>query len=92
MVGSGDTSDRLNQAARESGWKTSRLRANGGKVAVDWFAHDRVLLKLVYDARGRLIEALHYDGKKRLGRSHQLGARDPDKVKTVLKWIKAEAK
>jgi hypothetical protein len=91
-VGSGDTSDRLNQAAREHGWRTSRLRANGGKMAVDWFAHDRILLKCLYDARGHLIQAIHYNGRRNLGVAQQLGARDADKVKTVLSWLQAQSK
>lgn len=84
------TSEKLNAAARENDWKTSRLRANGGRVAVDWFGNGQVLLKCTYDTRGHLVEVSRRD--RRSMRSHQLGARDPDKVKTVLQWIKAEAK
>lgn len=87
------TSEKLCAAASEHGWQTSRLRANEGKVAVDYFARGRSLLKVVYDTRGRVIEALYYHAKTpRLGRTEHVGHGDTDKFKTVLCWIEAESK
>lgn len=87
------TSEKFSTAASEHGWVTSRLRANEGKVAVDYFGHGRSLLKVVYDARGRVIEALFYHDKTRpVGRSQHVGHGDTDKFKTVLSWIEAESK
>lgn len=86
------TSDKLNAAATECGWNTSRIRANEGKVRVDYFAHTKTLLKVVYDSRGRLSEANFYDGTRRLGRSQHVGSGDADKTKTVLAWIKSRSK
>ena len=87
------TSEKFCTAALEHGWKTSRLRANGGKVAVDYFGRHQSLLKVIYDARGRVIEALYYHNRFRpFGRSQHVGHGDTDKFKTVISWLQAESK
>jgi YD repeat-containing protein len=73
-------------------WRSNRLRANGGKIAVDYFANAKTLVKVTYDSRGRILEATHYNGRRELGVAKYVGPRDNDKLKTVVGWLKAESK
>jgi hypothetical protein len=82
------TSQRLAAVADQNGWRSNRLRANNGKIAVDYFARGNTLITVRYDTRGHVTEAILGDGSPctHLGRPH------PGKTQSVLDWLHSHSK
>jgi hypothetical protein len=82
----------LRAEAAAHGWVAQRLTANHGSIQRDFYGRGKIMIKVNYDARGRITDALLYRGPHYQGPSVHLGVADADKRATVLSWIQSPIK